>query len=290
MTRGEMQWAELESAWPSLKDEGNLARDTRLLADKASRAASRRLRGESPVDSAVLDGEVGDDQYRCLALSFLLLVRDTFDAVVTVLGRGLLIQSQVLLRTAFEAVTQLLYMSKDPVARGRQFIAFASQEKRRFLEGVKRVAGEAGIEVAEEEPPCAQAECAAINSTDLRPQRRIQRNWHGMSFKKLLDQVCEVEPGWKGYYEILYVPASQLAHSSTAAVRQYRHLDPDAAQFVPSKGTRSARMVLLFASYLLLRSSAVLEEACSLGLGDPLREVDRRFNEMALARKNGGEP
>lgn len=288
MTCGEMQWAELASAWPGLKDERELARDTRLLADKASRAASRRLRDENLAHSGGLDGAVGDDQYCCVAVSFLLFACDTFDAIVRVLGRGLLIQSEVLLRTLFEALAQLLYMSKDPVARARQFLAFARQEKQRFVHGVKRVAGDAGIEVAEDDSDSAQGECGGISSTDLRPERRIQSSWHGMSFRELLERVCKGEPGWKGYYEILYVPASQLAHSSTMAVLQYRHLDPDAAQFAPCKGARMARMIVLLAGYLLLRATAVAEEACCLGVGESLCQLDRRFNEMALARKEEG--
>ncbi len=283
-----MQWAELASAWPGLKDERELARETRLLAEGASRLAAQRVRGVRLGGSGAPVAAAQHDEYRCVVACFLLSARDTFDAIVRVLGARLLIQGEVLLRTLFEAVIELLHMSKDPIARAGQFVAFVGQEKDRFADGVKRIAGEAGIDVAGAEPDSAHGEREGASGRDLRPERRIQSSWHGMSFRKLLEQVCKVEPGWKGYYEILYVPASQLAHSSTTAVLQYRHLDPDAGQFDPRKGARRARMIVLLAGYSLLQATAVAEEACSLGLGESLCQLDRRFNEMALARKEGG--
>lgn len=288
----ELPWKRLASTWPGLTEELEIAQAARSLAGELAVASVQRFRIKLDPAAPWPTNIAPDHRWPAVALGFLSWASDCFDSVVLLTNAGLHVHARVLSRSLLEGLMNLLYISEKPLDRAQGFLSYYWAEQKMFFDRIAKISQKAGL-------PLDQTRCAAVNANYQLHCREHQdkkgnpkKSWHGKSRAELFQKISETTPGFEGWYEILYSPASNLAHVSTSAFVQY--FGPASGTATLQLGLRSSEpevgLMLKFATFAAIEIAGMANRALGVGLDQRLSELAKSLDALqkrAMASAQG---
>jgi len=206
--------------------------------------------------------------YKMLATFFFAKGWKTFQSIYLLCSRQFAEDAAILVRSIFEMVVNLLYISKDPQNRALLFVEFDYIERQKRLDRLSKSPDDPWGQALLKSVDPATIETLVSEYNRVRARYPKDWLWSGESTKKMASDV-----GLAFHYDWIYWVLSDLAHTSPRAVKEYISGGRDGLTVGVESTEKDIDRVWFTACRYFLILVDKKNEALGLGFDDSIRTL-----------------